>query len=136
MTVIYKILTGEILKSIQTQLGYEDRQCQEEEEGWRPDDVRDDTHFVDISDPEHPVLPRVEVPYSIDKTTITADGVDYLTVSGLPITPVFISVLWPDGSRDELTGSTLEFGHDVPGTYDIILSSPIHLDTIITVTAT
>lgn len=71
------------------------------------------------------------VPYTLNKNTIDADGIDNCTISNLPEGTVLIVM----GESEEETNGTIDFQTDLAGTYELTLTHPLHLDTIIEVTA-
>ncbi len=76
---------------------------------------------------------KTAVPYTLDKTTITADGIDTATISHLPHE---ISIRWDDYTRTELPdGESIEFAAAYPGGYVILLKSPVHLPTEVRIEA-
>lgn len=77
------------------------------------------------------VVDKTAIPYLQDKASITADGIDASTLSGLP-----------DGTLASCQGqevtSTLgevTFAVDLAGSYEIELTNPLYLPTTVTVTA-
>jgi hypothetical protein len=81
--------------------------------------LSDQTYYVD---PSANVIPRPPASgYAIDKTLITADGVDAATISGLP-NPTRVHILNTDDSRasgGEATSGSFTFSTAVAGTYQI-----------------
>jgi hypothetical protein len=84
------------------------------------------------------VIKRPPIPYQIDKTTITADGVDFLTVSGLH-NPCDVIVDDPDPlvetTTTTVTGGSFEFSAEDPGLYTIQISRFPFLPMILEITA-
>lgn len=69
--------------------------------------------------------------YTINKTAISADGVDTVDLTNLP-TGTLLTV----GTETETESSgAISFSVDLAGTYDLNLTHPLHLDTTIQVTA-
>lgn len=90
------------------------------------------SQFVDVSKPMKRLWDKQPVPYASSALTLTADGIDELVLSGLPDP---CSVTWPDGVVTEVSGGQLAWSVDYPGTYSFRLSSPIHLETEVSVEA-
>jgi hypothetical protein len=84
-----------------------------------------EVHYVYIVGETASVIERPPIPYQIDKTTITADGVDFLTISGLH-NPCDVIVDDPDPlvetSTITVTGGSFEFSAEDPGLYTIQIS--------------
>ncbi len=73
------------------------------------------------------------IPYTLDKTIIHADGQDTATITDLPDE---LSIRWDDYTRAELPdGEPIEFCAAYPGTYVLLLKSPIHLPTEVIIEA-
>lgn len=89
---------------------------------------------VDVSDSENHVLAdKINIPNTVDKTTITADGTDKASFSGL-IESTIVDFAGLGVVEIDETGLT-DFGIDVPGTYDIVLSHGAYYSQTITITA-
>ena len=88
-----------------------------------------DTHYINL-DTHQPIL-RNECPYSINKTIFTADGVDAITITALPV-PCLVSI---DDATYTVTDSIFEFSTGLKGKYKIILEHFPFLTTEIEVTA-
>lgn len=71
-------------------------------------------------------------PISASATEITADGVDELVITGIP---VGTTVTWPDGQQDEVTDGEVRFSVDLVGTYTLRLEALQYLTEDITVEA-
>jgi hypothetical protein len=95
------------------------------------------TDYVDLSGPS--VQPKPDMPASIDKTSIAADGVD-AAVMTLPTTEpngTAISVwVLVEGQRYEVSDGVFEFTIDTPGEYAIRCQGTNYKENVFTVTAT
>lgn len=78
------------------------------------------------------VTERQPFPFTVDKTTLTADGVDEVVVSGVPVDT---SVTWPDGQTDTVTDGEVRFSVDLAGTYTLSFSAIPYLDQEVTLEA-
>ncbi|WP_428398311.1 hypothetical protein [Marinobacter salarius] len=78
------------------------------------------------------VAERQPFPFNVDKTTLTADGVDETVISGIP---AGTSVNWPDGQVDDITDGEVRFSVDLPGTYPLRFSAISYLDQEVTIEA-
>lgn len=78
---------------------------------------------------------RPPMPSSIDKLTAVADGVDVVTISGLP-NPTDVRITGPAFDAFEVTDGTLELTFDPPGKYTVRLSSFPYLDQEYVINAT
>ena len=96
------------------------------------------TQYVSVSGDEVILLDKPPIPYQIDKTTIAADGTDFLTISGLH-SPCEIVVDDPDPTVDTVVhtveGGSFEFEADTPGLYFIEISRFPFLPTRLEITA-
>lgn len=74
---------------------------------------------------EHRVVPRPTIPYSIDKTTLIANGSDFVTITNLH-NPCTVVLDDPDPVTETtshiVTNGGFEFAADVPGLYTIQIS--------------
>ena len=83
------------------------------------------TERVDVNQYYHdPVsdtlIERPDLTLTVSKSTITADGTDETSISGLP-NPT--TVAWPDGQEDLVTDGSIEFSVDLEGSYIFRLES-------------
>jgi len=76
---------------------------------------------------------KTTMPYTIDTTSIAADGVAESNIIGLPDN---VLVRWPDGSSEVVTDNAVEFSTTQPGTYTIQFDAVPHLLHEIEITAT
>jgi len=61
---------------------------------------------------------------TVDKTSVTADGVDLVTITGLA-NPTKVRVTGPNGETDyQVTDGTLELSFSTPGTYRVRMFAP------------
>lgn len=81
-----------------------------------------DDRFQYIKDRE--VIERPVMVASIDRTTMTADGTDYCTLSGLPI-PCEVYI---DKTRYVVPDGIAELTLDTPGTYKVVCRAFPYLD--------
>ena len=97
------------------------------------------TKYVYTLDNERFIADRPPIPYQIDKTTITADGLDFLTISGLH-NPCDVIVDDPDPLVETtvttVTGGSFEFAAEDPGLYTIEISRFPFLPMKLDITAT
>ena len=77
------------------------------------------------------VADKVENPATIDKTEISADGIDVATILDLPD----FTTIWFDGTEYVVTDGIFEFTIDTPGEYVIRCESFPYLDKEFTVYA-
>ena len=96
-----------------------------------PDGSKD--YWIDVVPDPHVPVAKVAHPYSVDKTTLTADNVDEVTISNVfnPST-----VTWPDGQVDTVTDGEVVFSVDLVGQYDITIEAVPYLTGVITLEAT
>lgn len=90
-------------------------------------------YFVRVDLQPNVVQAKTAYLYSINKTTINADGVDMVAITGLhnPTT-----VTWPDGEVTVETDGEISFAIDLVGDYSVILEAVPYLKETINVTAT
>jgi hypothetical protein len=89
---------------------------QNPEVGFIPGSHDNQTHYVDVSGEPHVLVERPDMPLSIDKTTIIADGVDFLTISGIPAG----ARIYIDRMIDAIaTGEDVEITLDTEGVYKL-----------------
>lgn len=92
----------------------------EVEGGGRPTSLE---HYVDLTDPEAPVIAvRPTLTVTPNKTTVTADGIDKVTIPSIPNGTV-VRLEFPP-SEQVHTGGTLELAFTEPGTKEIVLEAP------------
>lgn len=99
--------------------------------------ARDDIQFVDVSVPGKPViLLKPALGATPDKTTVLADGVDVVTISGLPDPTSF--TLTGSGVQDSgtVTDGVLALTFDTPGKYQIELRAMNKLPQQVEINAT
>lgn len=133
-TIIYEIATGEIKSrgGIDFYEGAEESQVAAALAPWGADNhgllVQDgdpDKSYVYVVGGVPTVDVRPPIPYQIDKTTITAGGTDFLTISGLH-NPCDVIVDAPDPLVETtittVTGGSFEFAAEDPGLYTIEIS--------------
>jgi len=82
-------------------------------------------HYVSIQDGIPQIQERPPVPYKIDRSTVAANGVDFVTISGLH-DPCTIVIDDPDPLvetvTETVTGGGFEFSADTIGVYTIQIS--------------
>lgn len=86
------------------------------------------THYFNIE--TNTVVLKRPIQYQIDKPSIKADGLDTLTVSGLPV-GTSVSC---EGVTYQVDGDIL-FSTDLGKTYAFILMHPLHSDTLLEINA-
>lgn len=95
------------------------------------------TQYVVVdTDPENDVLTdKLSMPATIDKSTITADGSDKITILA-PAEEITVKLSGPMFDVWTDSDGTIEWSTNVPGTYKITLSGIVrYLDKEFTVTA-
>jgi hypothetical protein len=93
------------------------------------------TEYINIST-QLPTA-KLDSPVTVDKTSVTADGIDEVVFSGILVGDLVTIDL--DGYRlddYEYTVDDAELTFDAPGTYSIIIESPVLLNKEITINAT
>lgn len=90
-------------------------------------------YWVDTSGATPAVVQKTNMPYTINKTTMVADGVDQISITGLP-NPV--TVTWPDGIETVETDGSVAFALTLAGEYMVKLEAVPYLTEVINVTAT
>ena len=78
------------------------------------------------------VSEKAEIPYTASATTLVADGIAVINLTGLPAGTV-LTVL---GESEIETAGAIDFSIDLIGSYNLLLTHSNYLDTTITVTAT
>ena len=97
------------------------------------DGANDETHFVDVGLSPHSVCPKINMPLSVSKMSIAADGLDFSLISGIPIGA---SVVWPDGDFGVVPDGFIEFSVTQPGVYTILISGGKYKSEEISIEAT
>lgn len=85
--------------------------------------ARDLTEKINLTTME--VIGKTVLPSTISKTSMSADGIDSITISNLP-NPC--SVLIEGESEYNVSDGNIEFTMDTVGEYKIICHSPLYLD--------
>ena len=78
------------------------------------------------------IVDKAAFSLTINKTEITADGIDEAIISGIP---EGVQVEWPDGQTDIVTGGEIRFSVDLAGTYTFRFTAVPYLDQEITIEA-
>lgn len=78
------------------------------------------------------ITSKTDLPISINKNQIVADGNDTATISGIPAS---VTVTWPDDLTEEVTDGVVEFAIDLPGTYTLTFDSVPYLKQEVTIEA-
>ena len=91
-------------------------------------DLREGYYF-DIASEE--LEEKIDIPYTIDVTAINANGVDVATITDLPDG----CIATVNSESEQETEGVIVFGTDLAGVYQILLTHPLALDTILEVTA-
>lgn len=79
------------------------------------------------------IYPRTPSPATINRLSLTANGVDEVIISGLSGE----SSLWVDGKKiGNTTETSIEFSVDLPGNYLLVVKSVKYFDIAFEVTAT
>ena len=132
MTVIatfYDLNTGEILRNRSQPVDYIEEDLHDGE-GYIVERSNDITQYVDTTSKK--IIDKQEIPCSINKLTIDADGVDEIIISNLP-NPSDIEIV--DMENYLVIDNTFEFTIDTPGEYKIICKSFPYLDKEYTINA-
>lgn len=95
------------------------------------DEGDDSTHRVDITATPHTAIEKTQISYSLDKSTIIANGSDAATISGLPDGARAIF----NGDEYEPTLGSLTIVADLADIYRIELTHPLYLRTVVEITA-
>lgn len=85
-----------------------------------PDGLDDSNAYVS----DGKVIAKQQFSLSINKSIITADGVDTITINNIPNNT---TVTWWDGQQDIITDGILEITSDLAGDYKITLDHPHYL---------
>ena len=120
--IVYKTSTGEILRSGVCQdmdLSLQAATGEEVLEGI----VNDLIHIIDTSTGD--VISKPIIPSTINKTTMSADGVDKIVISNIP-NPTSIQI--KDEGSWEVTDGVFELTTDTVGKYIVKLTSNLYLD--------
>ncbi len=86
---------------------------------------------MDVTTTPHTIVAKGAISYSINKTTITANGTDTATISGLPTG----TVAYSGADSVAETAGVITFSTDMVGSYDIVLRNRLYLDTTLTIMA-
>ena len=78
------------------------------------------------------IVDKAAFSLTINKTEITADGIDEAIISGIP---EGVQVEWPDGQTDIVTGGEIRFSVDLAGTYTFRFTAVPYLDQEVTIEA-
>ncbi|MBY5962096.1 hypothetical protein [Marinobacter nauticus] len=89
------------------------------------DDLDDSNAYVR----DGKIMAKQQFSLSINKSIITADGVDTITITNIPADTL---VTWWDGQQDIITDGILEITSDLEGEYKIILDHPHYLQESLT----
>lgn len=130
-TVIYAVDTGEIKSTggIDFYEGFEELQMAAAAAPWGAEthavamgDGTPEGHYVATLDGVRVVAERSPLIVEVDKTTLVADGIDSITLTGLP-DPCDIVIDDPDPlvetSEETVTGGGFVFVADDPGVYTV-----------------
>jgi len=89
--------------------------------------------YIDVTDPANPVVAdKQPLPYTVDKTTVVADGVDIVTISGLPDS----AEVEVSGAVATPTAGVVELTFASPGDYTVQMRAFPYLDAEVTIHAT
>lgn len=89
------------------------------------DDLDDSNAYVK----DGKIMAKQQFSLSINKSIITADGVDTITIDNIPNDT---TVTWWDGQQDIINDGILEITSDFEGEYRIILDHPHYLQETLT----
>jgi hypothetical protein len=92
--------------------------------------VDDAAVYFDVS--ANSLADKAPCPFTLSSPQVVADGIDELELSDLP-DPCW--VVWPDGVETEVAGGSIQYSVDYAGIYTFKLSSPISLETEVSVEA-
>lgn len=97
-----------------------------------------DLHYVGLLGEQPVLLDRPPIPYQISKTSLTVDGEDFLTISGLH-DPCNVVIDDPDPLvetiSETVTGGSFEFAAETPGVYTIQITKFPFLPLTLEITA-
>lgn len=88
------------------------------------------THYVDLATIQ--ITDKQPLDLTVDKISITADGADTSTISGIPEAT---TIIWPDRQANIINDGLVEFSVDLPGTYTLKFSAIPYLDQEVTIEA-
>ena len=89
------------------------------------------TQYVDIDD-NNIVKDKVPMPLAVSKTTLTADGIDMVTISNIPIGTLYVN----DSVEFIIDDGILEFTTDIPRNYSLNFSGAKYLPEEVILVAT
>ncbi len=73
---------------------------------------------------------KVAIPYTTNKLTFTANGTDAVDITGLPDDTVLNFM----EETESASGGAVSFSINAPGSYELLLTHPLYLDTTFEVT--
>lgn len=85
-------------------------------------------HYVN----EGQVVLKQPYQFTINKTQITAKGIDEAVITNIP---TGTTVEWPDGQTDEITDGEVRFAVDLPGSYTLTFTAVPYLTEEVTIEA-
>ena len=122
--IVYSNITGEILRQGRCQgVDILLQPSNTNESVIEASDSNDNIHKIDLNTLE--IIFKIPIPVIINKTTISADGVDNIIISDLP-NPTAVSIV--DEGSWEITDGVFEFTTETVGEYIIKLRSSLYLD--------
>lgn len=121
--------TGEILR-VHTTNSDPSTKIQNDNEYYVEGNVNGKTYLIDINTNEP--VEKTDIPYTIDSTSVIADGVSTVTISNLP-NPT--RVMLKSVGKWVIEDGEFEFSIDTEGEYELKMMNPLYLDTTITITA-
>jgi hypothetical protein len=90
-----------------------------------------ETQRIDLTAVPITAVNKSAINYSVDKTTISANGFDFVIIGDLPIGTVATF----ESESHDVVGTYFEFSTDVPGIYNLDIWHPLHLSARLTITA-
>lgn len=93
-------------------------------------DIRDNTHYIDIS--VNQIVEKMKLDVSISKLQMNSDSIDSCTISNIPNG---VDVVWENKTKEPIIDGSLEISCNQPGIYKIALSGIKYLKEEITLEA-
>tara|TARA_B110000908_G_scaffold112873_1_gene132364 strand:- start:27 stop:434 length:408 start_codon:yes stop_codon:yes gene_type:complete len=130
--IVYNSVTGQILRKGKAPFNDVEAQAWEQDTSAVELYCADDsTQYINITSDPLSVEDKTIITYTIDVTAIDADGVDVATITDLPDG----CIATVNSESEQETEGVIVFGTDLAGVYQILLTHPLALDTILEVTA-
>jgi len=88
--------------------------------------------YVDVAATPPAIKSKQSMALTLDKATITADGIDQAKVSNIP---AGAEVTWPDGVVETIIMGQIIFSVDLAGSYEFSFTKLEYLNEVLSVTA-